>query len=137
MKIKILSLVLIAIVAISSIGVVSATDELTVDGDWRLVNQFKLTDQSTGELIYNGEVAAGDAHSADISETHKFHQLLLTLTYRGHPHPDYHALLINVWDGSKINVYSELSYNWHGWYDSKLQYTVGNIKKTTKSSATI
>jgi len=137
MKLKILSLVLIAIIAISSISVVSAKNELTVDGDWRLVHQYKLTDQSTGELLYNGEVAAGDAHSADISETHKFHQLLLTLTYRGFPHPDYHALLINVWDGSKINVYGELSYNLKCYYDSKLQYTVGSIKGTTKSSAAI
>jgi len=137
MKLKILSLVLIAIVAISSIGAVSAKDELKVDGDWRLVDQYKLTDQSTGELLYNGEVAASDAHTADISENHKFHQLLLTLTYRGHPHPDYHSLLINVWDGSKISIYAQLSYNWHCYYNSKLQYTVGNIKGTTATSATI
>ncbi|MDR3292390.1 MAG: hypothetical protein LBT10_09645 [Methanobrevibacter sp.] len=138
MKIKILSLVLIAIVAISSISAVSAAKDLRVDGDGRVIHQYKLTDQTTGELLYSGDVAAGDGHDGDISETHKFHQLLLTLTYGGaYPHPGYHALLINVWDGSKIDIYGEISYNWKMYYDSKLQYTVGSIKGSTKSSATI
>jgi hypothetical protein len=113
---KFILLFLVGVVITMNFSCVSANNELFVDSDWRLVSIWQVSDPSTGWST-NKEVAAGNGHSIDIDESHKFHPLVISVTYRGEPHPKFHQIVINYWDGSNINLYSRLAYNWHCYYN--------------------
>jgi hypothetical protein len=118
---KIISLILIALMLLCAVGSVSATNTIYVDASWRLVTNFQVTDLSTGWTT-SKEVAAGNGHTIHI-DLYRNYPLLITVTYRGEPHPAFHAVHINRYDGSNIFVDARLKYNARGYYDTWLYVT--------------
>ncbi|MDR2544506.1 MAG: hypothetical protein LBD03_03005 [Methanobrevibacter sp.] len=99
---KFLGLMLIALLAVSSMSAVSATT-IHIDGDWRLVFNFKFTDLSTGENIWSCNVAAGDGHTMNFdANPHKLHQIGVTVTPYGYTNPGYISKVINVYNGGDL-----------------------------------
>jgi hypothetical protein len=121
---KIFSLIIIAILAISCMPAVSA-GTWHLDGDGRLIHYYRITDLATGWSTTK-DVAAGDAHDVIIDDTHKLDPIQLQVTYGGVPHPNYHSVLLEVYDGSNVKVNGKLSYNWGCYYDSWLDFTYHN-----------
>ncbi|MDR3222990.1 MAG: hypothetical protein LBT66_04535 [Methanobrevibacter sp.] len=135
---KMFSLVLIALMLLSVVGFASA-EYLTVDADWRLVTIFKVTDlnDDTTKTRTTIEVAAGDGHDIYLFDNQKFHKLSITVTYRGHPHPDFHQILINSWNGYSFHLYAGLKYNWHCYYESFIDWQYGGHEGTTGGSVVL
>ncbi|MDR3222991.1 MAG: hypothetical protein LBT66_04540 [Methanobrevibacter sp.] len=126
---------ILAILLFSMIGASSAGD-IYVDADWRLVTIFKVTDLTDG-TTKSKEVAAGDGHTITLDDSHNNHLISFSVTYRGHPHPDSHQILINDYSGGSVYLYARLKYNWHGYYNSYLQWFYGEKTDETDGSIII
>ncbi|MDR3223309.1 MAG: hypothetical protein LBT66_06225 [Methanobrevibacter sp.] len=110
--------------------------EMKFDADWRLCTFFRITDITTGETE-SIEVAGGDAHTITYDESHKFHTVQVDVTYRGSPHPSNHKVTIWAWDGSCMELYNRVSYNWGGYYNTHLQYRYKTWRGETDTSVTL
>jgi hypothetical protein len=119
---KLFSLIIIAILAISCIPAVSA-GTWHLDADGRLVTYFRITDIDTGWTTTKN-VAGGDAHDVIVDDSHKNHHVNLQVTYGGVPHPNYHSILIQKYDGSDVKAINGLKYRGSKvYYESWIDFT--------------
>jgi hypothetical protein len=125
---KILAILTIAIIGFSTVSMINAT-RIDIDADWRLVTNFKIFDITTNDLIWDRDVAAGDAHDKTFDgESHKFHQIAITVTPYGGTNPGSICIVNNVYDGKNIKINSNLKFKvWH-YYKFWLDGHIGNNK---------
>jgi hypothetical protein len=114
---KIFAMCLIAIICI---GTLSAA-RINIDADWRLVHNFKITDQTNNVIIWDRDVAASDSHSKTFdSNPHKLHQISITVVPYGLTNPSSITKIVNVYLGGDMDIYASLKFRWFKPYDSTL-----------------
>jgi hypothetical protein len=124
---KIFSLLLIIILLVSSIGVVSANNELSLAGDWRVYSYWSVEDLETSWSDSNTLYYDQNKYISIDNESHIKHPLRISVSYwefwNLHKDSPSHQLIIGAWDGSQIKVDTNivLRSSWRNgiWYDTK------------------
>jgi hypothetical protein len=116
---QLFGLVLIFLLAVSCSGFVCAGKDpgdnawIRIDADWRVVQDFKFTDLTTGESIWKHSVAAGDGHTFNFnSDKYVGHQLNIYVVSNGDTRPYWLNITINDYRGGNVDAFVKLKYNW-------------------------
>jgi hypothetical protein len=100
---KFIVILLIALLATSSVN----AGNVCIDGYGGQIFEFTIKDLTTGELLWNKQVAAGDSHNKNIDDNHKLHQILIQCEFFTSYNPDTITVIENVYNGNWINLYAE------------------------------
>ncbi|MDR1819820.1 MAG: hypothetical protein LBR15_06180 [Methanobrevibacter sp.] len=121
--------ILMLVIVLTSVSNVNA-GKIDIDGYGGLVHNFVITDMTTGTTIWDRDVAAGDGHSKNYDLNNlKYHQIMIKAGTCNLFSWYWNTLLINMYDGSDINLYIEKN--------DGLTYTIGNTTGNFKGSKTI
>jgi hypothetical protein len=147
MSIKKLGIVLFLILCVAgfSLSEVNASNEVTFGNNW-VSTKWVVQDWKTGwktEKVLNNGWQKEVSGSIDVDDSHEFHPLSVTVTYslcipfnpgnRDCFRPNSHLIMIQVWDGSPIDLFSRLSVNGLS-YDTYLKYNYNKYNGEVRNS---
>ncbi|MDR1818822.1 MAG: hypothetical protein LBR15_01055 [Methanobrevibacter sp.] len=112
--------------------------KISIDGDWRLVHNFKIVDLSTGEVMWDKDVAAGDGHEKKFQPNYLYHPIAIYHIVYGHSYPGVKFLIITMFNQADLDLYGDLTWSLRkAYYHDEMQFTYGSRKGVVRNSFAI